>query len=61
MLLQNTNNEIHQKSSENKEMEKNILTKAKIETVIVIPPTLLPGSKMIMNIIKSRMNVIKTK
>lgn len=61
MLLQNTNNEIHQKSSENKEMEKTILTKAKIETVIVIPPTLLPGSKMIMNIIKSRMNVIKTK
>ena len=39
----------------------NLLAKTKIETVIEITPILLLGSKVIINIVKSDSNLIKTR
>ena len=56
---------MHQKSSEKKkkrnESKRNLQTKAKIETVIAITPTLLLRRKIIINIIKRHLNLIMTK
>lgn len=41
--------------------KRNLQTKAKIETVIAITPTLLLGRKIITNIIKRHLNLIMTK
>ena len=41
--------------------ETNLLAKTKIETVIEITPILLLGSKVIINIVKSDSNLIKTR
>ena len=57
-LSENANNEICQKSGENKEKKLgNLLTKTKIETVTEITATLQLGTKMI-NVVKMK---IKTK
>ena len=59
-VSQNTNNEIHQKSSENKENNVKKIWKTKIETIIEITPILLLGNKKI-NVVKSHLNLIKIK